>query len=225
MYIYREFSAPSSQPSSTPSPLTNMVEYYPLKTLRGSLSDATFNHPGNGLVYPVNAVACDAHGLTGELHSLYNFAKVYARRRRLYHLARAVRDDRDPPGTIVVERSQECDTSPHLIALVLQYAWGPPLEDNQLSESIMKTTLDCHYAQGLKDDTKANRLEYFKTCVKKLTIFAMGCHGLERLLIPAGIGLGGRTDQEWEDKYIPILQGMASRLQSVGVEVVLLKNK
>ena len=64
-----------------------------------------------------------------------------------------------------------------------------------------------------------------RPALKKLTIFAMGCHGLERLLIPAGIGLGGRTDQEWEDKYIPILQGMASRLQSVGVEVVLLKNK
>ena len=202
-----------------------MAEYYPLKIQYGSLSDSSFNHPGNGLVYPVNAVACDSHGLTRDLHSLYKFAKVYAGRRRLYHLARAITHDRDTPGTIVIERAEKCESSPHLIAMAVQYAWGPPIEENELSRSIMKTTLDCHYAQGLKDDTKVNRMEYFKTCVKKLTIFAMGCPDLERLIIPAGIGIEGGVHQDWKDNYIPVLQGMASRLQSVGVEVVILENK
>ncbi len=167
-------------------------------------SAGPLNRERNCIVYPINAVSYKQYGIAKDLHNKYPHEDTA--RRRLYKLSRCITGDRSDPGSIRIQAPGEGVKLPHLIALVIQFGFGPPIEENEIAAQAVTTSRDVHYSDGLQQDTAANRLEYFKMCINKVIVFAMGCKDIDRLIIPAGIGHGGVANTRWSDLYLPIIQ-------------------
>lgn len=193
----------------------------PLKSVTGRLCDAEFDCRRNFLVYAVNAIACDAFGLVKDLHQVYRHESAYSCRKRLYNLSRATVSTRDVPGNLIVQEPAETVQSPSLIACVSQFGWGASIEDNAKAVQAVNTSQDWHYVQGLKEDTKVNRRHHFKTCMKKIAALAMGHKDVEKIIIPEGMGCRGKLDEEWREHYLPAIETLATRLESFGIETIL----
>lgn len=194
-----------------------------MKVETGRLCETGFSDRRCFLVYTVNSVACVPFGIVRDLHQLYPYENTYTGRRKLYSLSRACVDSRDNPGTVIVHNPPEKTNSPHLIACVTQYGWGDSIESNAKANEALMKSRDRHYVEGLTADTRLNRRLHFQTCMKKLAILAMGHPECEQVVLAQGMGRGGRDDEEWNEHYLPAIEGLADRLQNFGIETILLK--
>ena len=160
-----------------------------LQTLRGSLRGEQLTRRGNCLIYAINSVGCDTFGLVKDLHHIYLHETAYSRRKRLF---RAVAKGRDALGTLIaLAPPEDEDNALYLIACVTQFGWGEALEDNTRAREGVNSLNDRHYVAGLRADTKSNRRQYFKTCLKKLATLVMGHKDVESVYFPEGIGCRG----------------------------------
>lgn len=146
---------------------------------------------------------------------------VYSERKQLYNLSRCIRKDRALPGEIIVKSPPCGKNMPIIVALVTQFAPGPPTEINPLSGKYIEASTDYHFVDGLMKDTFEERFLNFKRCIKQLTVFALGHPTMKTILVPAGLGCSGKPTAEWKSRYLPCLQNMASRLKSSNIEVII----
>lgn len=199
---------------------------YPIVQSEGLLTDEKYSHSFCCLVFACNAVSCDAVGVGKDIARLYPYGDLYKDRRRLYTLSRCVRPDRDALGVIKIRKPPAGEDKPYIVGFVSQFSAGSPVQDNEFSRHYIDTSIDVHFVDGLKIETKERRLEAFKECMKKLTIFIMGNSDIHTIVIPAGLSVtGGTANDSWKNDYLPIIQGMATRLQPYGVTVEIVHRK
>ena len=137
---------------------------------------------------------CDAFGLVKDLRHVYPPETAYSRRKRLF---RAVAKGRDALGTLIaLAPPEDEDNALYLIACVTQFGSGEALEGNQRPREAVNYSSDGHYVTGLRANTKLNRRQYFKTCLKKLATLVMGHKDVENFYFPEGVGCRGRCDKE-----------------------------
>ena len=198
-----------------------MKRYYPLTFASGSVIDAEYRKPKTCILYSVNSIMCKPFGVCKALHDKYAHEDAVTSRRSLTFVSRARRIDRDMPGEIILQRSPD-ETSPHLIALVTQFGYGDPYNDDVDENKKLAASTDYHYVNERKEDTEDNRLKHFQACIKKIIIFALGCEDLDTIVLPNGIGNRGLCNNLWKTKYLPVIQNMASRLQMSKIKVIVL---
>ena len=197
-----------------------MEQYYPLIFETGSVSDIKYHRGKNCLLYAINSVSCKPYGVCKDLHEKYPHEDSVTSRTSLTFVSRARRCDRDIPGDIILQRSPH-ESSPHLIAMITQFGYGQPYVGSVEDIRRLALSMDYHYVEGIKQDTENKRVKNFQECIKKIIIFALGCDGLESIIIPAGVGTRGNCGQLWNSQYLPILQNMASRLQASNIKVII----
>ncbi len=212
---------PLTEGSTCGSALQLLVK---MKVIEGKLTDGIFRDRRCYIIYSVNAVSTEPSGIARDLKTIYPYENTHAARKRLYSLHRATADTRDDPGRIIIHAPPTGSVNlPHLVACVTQYGWGEAVEGNEKARQAIATSKDLPYVEGLKMDTSVNRRQHFQNCLKKIALLAMANAEVEQIIIPEGLGCRGRCQDEWRNNYLPMVEGLAQRLQPFGVETILVR--
>ena len=84
---------------------------------------------------------------------------------------------------------------------------------------------DVHYVNGLMLDTKENRRENFKECLKNLADFVLRNKTITRVVLPRGIERRGKLDHEWRSHYLMPLRDLAYQLDLNNIQILLLEQE
>ncbi len=143
---------------------------------------------------------------------------------RDYSLHRTTADTREEQGRIIIHAPQTRSVNlPHLVACVTQYGWGEAVEGNEKARQAIATSKDLLYVEGVKIDTSVNRRQHFQNCLEKIALLAMANTEVEEIIIQEGMECKGRCQDEWKNNYLPMVEGLAKRLQPFGVESILVR--
>ncbi len=104
-----------------------------------------------------------------------------------------------------------------------QYGWGEAVEGNEKARQAIATSKDLLYVEGFKMDTSVNRRQHFQNCLKRIALLAMANTEVELIIIPEGMGCRGRYQDDLANNNLPMVEGLAKRLQPFGVETILVR--
>ena len=198
---------------------------YPLVAAKGRMSDSQFCDCKTCLVTAINATSYNASGIAKDLAETYTYANLFGDRKRLFNLNRAIWCDRPSVSTLVVREPPPRSKYPYVVGLVTQFGPGESVEYNSTAKYCIDNSKDVHYVNGLTVDTKENRRESFKECLKNLADFVLRNRTISRVVIPRGIGRRGKMDHEWRSKYLIPLRDLAYKLDLNNIEVLLLEQE
>ena len=129
-----------------------------------------------------------AYGLTKLLGEQLAYANLVGKRKTLsYTTSRAHWDSRDEVGTIKIYKKEN---APSVVYLLPNYGPGHPIETNEFKQVILKRTMDTSFADGLKKDTKENRIRAFKKCMEELEKYILSMDKSYNFLFLLSLMLG-----------------------------------
>lgn len=198
---------------------------YPLVTAKGRMIDHQFCDRKTCIVTAINATSLNASGIAKDLAETYTYANLFGDRKQLFNLNRTIWRDRPSVSEIVIREPPPRSNYPYIVGLVTQYGPGESVEYNSTAKYYIDNSKDVHYVNGLTMDTKENRRENFKECLKNLADFVLHNRAINRVVIPRGIGRRGKMDHEWRSNYLIPLRDLAYQLDLNNIEVVLLEQE
>ena len=107
----------------------------------------------------MNCVAVKPHSLSKTIADIYPYSNTYSRRRAIKHFNRAIIEDRSKPGDIEI-CYPNIPERPIIINIFGQFYMGGC--NSVWPKRILKQTIDEHLRDGVLNDTKENRLKWFK---------------------------------------------------------------
>ena len=189
------------------------------------MTDRQFCDRNTCLVTAINATSYNASGVAKDLAEKYTYANLFDGRKRLFNLNRTIWCDRPNVSTLVIRQPPPRSNYPYVVGLVAQFGPGESVEHNSTAKYYIDNSKDVHYVNGLTMDTKENRRENFKECLKNLADFVLHNRTISRVVIPRGIGRRGKIDHEWRSNYLIPLRDLAYQLDLNNIEVVVLEQE
>ena len=189
------------------------------------MTDRQFCDRKTCLVTAINATSFNASGIAKDLAEKYTYANLFDGRKRLFNLNRTIWCDRPGVSTLVIREPTPGTHYPYVVGLVTQFGPGESIEFNSTAKYCVDNSKDGHYVNGLMLDTKENRRESFKECLKNLSDFVLGNRTISRVVFPRGIGKRGKMDYEWRSHYLTPLRDLAYQLDLNNIQVLLLEQE
>ena len=156
--------------------------------INGDIFDEKYKNPQTCIVHQCNCIAVKPHGLSEEIAKRFgNYANVYGMREKISNNIAAIHA-RPRPGTIIF-----AEGLPNVVALFGQYMYGSFTKGLFWSKNF-RGRYDKHIDEGIKKDTKEDRISYFKEALVKLKEFLLNYNSnndskkIDTIIFPYGIG-------------------------------------
>jgi len=187
---------------------------YPLVMHQGAIIRPDLNKE-TAVCVVANACGKTAYATSGMLEREYAHADLYRCRRRMFSTSRAITDDRDRTGSIVVRSG---DVGPTIIYLIAHFGPGKSLENNEIAMKQLRSSTDRHYVARLTSDKLDDRLKKLDECLGFL--FAqLKDMNINEILFPVEEEGGS-----WCNSYVVPIQNFAMPCMPLKIPVVLINH-
>jgi len=182
----------------------------------GNIFDNEFRKRNVCICQQCNCITLRPHGLSADIVKYFGeYTNSYGRRKAKPHSKNtATLETRGRPGTI-----DFCEGIPCVANLFGQFFYGSSSNVHYSSRSY----LDLHIREGVNNDTGANRLVYFRSCLDHLINDLQNKYTyIDTVVFPYLIGCG-MAGGDWT-QYEHIINTFANRLKENNIHVFVIRN-
>ena len=184
-----------------------------------NLSDEKLNKDDTLLVYGHNAIGCKNFGIAKDIVDKYPYSDVAGLRNKdTMTTYIAAEENRGREGSCIINSPPLYIKGPKTATLISQYGFSKSIENNPITQKIVKRCKQMSYVRHLQADTQDNRLNYFNKCLfslaRKVTDDSEFTD-IKNIILPLGIGRG-IVDEFWLCYYFPIINQFAHDISMYG---------
>ena len=141
-------------------------------------------------MYTHNAIGCKNFGVAKDIIEKYSYSDI-AGLRNTDPIVKyiAFEDYRGQEGTCLIKSPPLYMKGPKIATMISQYGLSKSIENNPISQKIVKRCKQQSYVRHLRADTQDNHLNYFNKCLFSLArmITESEFTDIKNIILPLGI--------------------------------------